>query len=428
MLAAEWHQRSSETRVRRTRTCTLAKQPVRILYVTGQSPWPPVVGSRIRSYNILRMLERNNDVTVALLNGTTEEVAAFRSDVQHSAVEVVPRIDLPRWRKCQTLTLQRYRRVFKSQTYGAFRQGLRALVEREQPDVLWFFRFNTVWNAGCDRYEIPVVCDVDDFESKAYGRAIQILPRIKRTAATLDYPWFVRAQGAVTRACDLLLVSNPEDVAEVAAATGRPVQVAPNGYDYSNAPDFDRQRRRRIVFYGSLWYEPNVDALRWFVRNVWPGIRKALPDVQLEVAGTLNPGVQVLDREPGVHLCGFVESIHSFVNDAALLVVPLRMGGGTRIKILEAWALGLPVVSTTLGCEGLDAADGETLMVADDPDEFCKACIELITSPRKGRDMAQRAFEFARPRFDWSVLAPRLEMALRSVVREPQDSATGRGL
>ncbi len=93
------------------------------------------------------------------------------------------------------------------------------------------------------------------------------------------------------------------------------------------------------------------------------------------------------------------------------------MGGGTRIKILEAWALGLPVVSTTVGCEGLDAEDEATVLVADDADGFAQACIRLLRSSDMGVEMATRAFEFARPRYDWEALAPRLEAAISDASR-----------
>ena len=154
------------------------------------------------------------------------------------------------------------------------------------------------------------------------------------------------------------------------------------------------------------------------MRDIWPKIREAIPDVLPDIAGATSPAVQFVDEEPGVHLCGFVESIRSFVDSAALSIVPLRMGGGTRIKILEAWALGLPVVSTTVSCEGLDAVNRETLIVADDPGSLSKACIDLVRSPTVGVDMARRAFEFAKPRFDWLALAPRLEEAIESATQQ----------
>lgn len=389
-----------------------------ILYVTGQSPWPPTVGSRMRSYSVVRLLAQQHEVAVALLNHATGEATAFEecAPCPHRRY-LVPRAPLSRWKYVRTVVLERHRLVLRSLSQGVYRDGLRHLVERVQPDLIWFFRLNAVWSAGCQQYAVPVVCDVDDLESKAYGRAISRLPHVRRMVARADSVLFTRAQHGAARNCDLLLVANPDDVEDAVALTGRPVQAAPNGYDYSVAPISERVPAHRIVFFGALGYGPNLDGLQWFVREIWPQIRRIVPDARLDIAGAAGPEVQRLAGEPGVRLCGFVESIRSFVADAALLAVPLRMGGGTRIKILEAWALGLPVVSTSLGCEGLGARDGETLLVADDSDSFARACARLMVEPPLGAGMARRAFEFARPRFDWGTLAPVLEEALSLAVR-----------
>ncbi|MCL5735678.1 MAG: glycosyltransferase family 4 protein [Actinobacteria bacterium] len=298
-------------------------------------------------------------------------------------------------------------------------------MEYEKPDVLWFFRLNSVWASGCDRYDVPVIGDMDDFESRAHYRGIRLLPRAKRIAAMFDYPLFVRAQRAAAQTCDLVLVANSGDVDSVSAMTGRRVRHAPNGFDYSTPPDFEQVRAPRIVFYGSLGYEPNIDGLRWFVREVWPQVRAAFPGVRMEIAGKPTAEAQTFASEPDIHLCGFVQSIPSFVTGGALLVVPLRSGSGTRIKVLEAWALGLPVVSTSVGCEGLDAVDGETALIADDPHRFAQACIDLLCSPDRGQTMARQAYEFAKERFDWLTLAPGLEDAVASVTRTGRASGGG---
>lgn len=403
---------------------------MKILYVTGQSPWPPTVGSRLRSYNMLRLLTQQHEVMVALLNNTPEEASDFEEgDPCPYDRRLVPGEPQSRGRYIRTVLFERYRSVLQSLGQGTHREGLRTLVTLVRPDLVWFFRLNAVWRSGCARFAVPVVCDVDDLESRAYDRAIRLLPSVKRALARVDSPLFVRAQREAAHNCDLLLVSNPDDVDETVALTGRSTRVAPNGYDFSVAPVFGRAPAQRIVFYGALRYGPNIDGLQWFVRSIWPTIRRVLPDAQLDIAGTADSAVQRFADEPGVRVCGFVESIRAFVDDAALLVVPLRMGGGTRIKILEAWALGLPVVSTSVGCEGLGARHGETLMVADDPDSFARACVSLIIEPRLGQDMARRAFEFARSRFGWEALAPVLEEALSFATRNRSTrvgSETGR--
>jgi glycosyltransferase involved in cell wall biosynthesis len=344
-------------------------------------------------------------------------VALFQRDVEINLHDrrVVARQGVSRGRWARTVTLERQRPALGSVAHALFRGGFESVLSSGQYDVVWYVKLNAVWLTGCLALSTPSVCDVDDFEAKTYSRAISLLPAPQRALATLDYRLLVRAQRRAAEACDLLLFANPEDVAAATAMTGRRARAVPNGYDFSMPPDFDRPRNARVVFIGALGYRPNLDGLRWFVREVWPGIRRTVPGARLDVGGASTAETDSLDGEPGVRLCGFVDDIAAFVEDAAVLVVPLRMGGGTRIKILEAWARGLPVVSTSVGCEGLRAENGVHLKVADKASDFEAACVGLLRDPAEGRIMARKSFEHGRLNFDWSVVDKELQEALETV-------------
>lgn len=171
---------------------------------------------------------------------------------------------------------------------------------------------------------------------------------------------------------------------------------APDGAPGGNpAPAFD------FLLVGSFGYPPNADAAIFFVEDVWPRIRSQCgPDVSLGLVGSLPPEpVKALRARPGIHVLGFVPELDSLYRRAKVAVVPLRAGGGTRIKIIEAWAHGVPVVSTAVGAEGLDARPDKDLLIADDPDRLADACAKLWHEPELRARLAETAAARFRDRY-----------------------------
>jgi glycosyltransferase involved in cell wall biosynthesis len=150
-----------------------------------------------------------------------------------------------------------------------------------------------------------------------------------------------------------------------------PTPAMPAGRDTVGAPP-------TVSIIGQLHYPPNADAAEFFVRDVLPRLRQRVPDVEVRLVGEPSPSVAALGEADGVTVTGLVPDIMTELGRADLCAVPVRFGGGTRIKILEAFAHRIPVVSTTLGAEGLDAVDGEHLLMADGADEFADACAALL--------------------------------------------------
>jgi glycosyltransferase involved in cell wall biosynthesis len=150
-------------------------------------------------------------------------------------------------------------------------------------------------------------------------------------------------------------------------------------------------------------WSPNEDAVRFFVHEILPRIRQAVPDATLTVVGrNPSPGLVALAaREPGVTVTGRVEDVRPYMDRAALYVVPIRIGGGTRLKIFEAMAMGLPVVSTRVGAEGLPVRDGRDVVLADAPAAFASAAIRLLTDETRARTLGQAGCRTVRERYGW---------------------------
>jgi glycosyltransferase involved in cell wall biosynthesis len=197
---------------------------------------------------------------------------------------------------------------------------------------------------------------------------------------------------------------------------GDKVVTVPNGVDLEAVTRFDGKRvRGQLVYPGSLTYEPNMDACVWFVENVMPRIRKERPDARLVITGKLPANVpEVLRDVASVDLRGLVPSVQPVVGESDVCVVPLRRGGGTRLKILEAFAIGTPIVSTTIGAEGIAARSGEHLVLADSPDAFAREVIALLGDDARRARLADAGRGLVEREYAWERVIDKLDDLLNA--------------
>jgi glycosyltransferase involved in cell wall biosynthesis len=200
-----------------------------------------------------------------------------------------------------------------------------------------------------------------------------------------------------------------------------PIRVVPNGVD----TEFFRlgteaERPLELLFTGAMNYAPNADGVAHFCAEILPRIRAVVPDVSLSVVGRdPPPRIQSLARG-GVTITGTVPDVRPWMNRAAVFVVPLRVGGGTRLKILEALASGRAVVSTSLGCEGLDVKHGDNILVADTPAAFADAVVRCLRDPGLRRELGARGRALVEQRYRWDAIGLGLSRFLGEL-RESSD-------
>jgi glycosyltransferase involved in cell wall biosynthesis len=197
-------------------------------------------------------------------------------------------------------------------------------------------------------------------------------------------------------------------------AIRQPVHVVPTGVDTDYfTPQRSSPDSRGLVFTGSMDWLPNEDAMTFFCRDVLPLVRAAEPAASLTIVGRTPTGaVSALASGDAVRVTGRVEDVRPYMQEAAVYVVPLRIGGGTRLKIFEAMAMGKAVVSTTVGAEGLPIQNGEHLLLADTPAAFASAVIDLLRNPARRVQLGSAARTLVVDRYDWSAVAAELESAL----------------
>ena len=173
---------------------------------------------------------------------------------------------------------------------------------------------------------------------------------------------------------------------------------------------------RTVVFFGLMSYMPNIDGATWFIQDIWPRIADANPDARCKIIGG-SPSPQLLALAgPRIEFTGFVPDLRPHLAEAAAVIVPLRLGGGTRLKIVEAMAMGKAMVSTTLGAEGIDAVAGRDILIEDQPDAFADAVIQLLAEPDLATRIGHSARQLSEARYAWSAAAKALEGFYRQIL------------
>jgi polysaccharide biosynthesis protein PslH len=221
-----------------------------------------------------------------------------------------------------------------------------------------------------------------------------------------------------------LVCSERERQVLLARSPGATIRVVENGVDAGGPVPVPKARleRRDLVFVGSMDYHANIDAALYFAREIWPALHQRRPDLRFVIVGSRpTPEVLALGRQAGIVVTGTVDSVGPYYDAALAAVVPLRVGSGTRLKVLEAMAAGVPVISTSLGAEGLAVTEGKHLILADTPAAFTSAVVRLAGDDAEWMQIAIAGRELAASRYDWSGIAASLYEFYEEVI-----SARGR--
>lgn len=201
------------------------------------------------------------------------------------------------------------------------------------------------------------------------------------------------------------------------------IHVIANGVDIESRPfdtNIEKHTIKNILFCGTLDYAPNIEAVIWFYNEVFPLIKKAIPQIKFTVIGKLNkPGpFEKLQQDPSVDFIGFVEDVVPYYLSTSILVVPLLSGSGTRLKILEAMSMGSPVVSTSVGAEGLEVSDGVHLLIANEADKFANQVVKLLNSSVLFKDIQLAAYELVKSKYDWKVIGNRMNTYINTLLNQ----------
>jgi glycosyltransferase involved in cell wall biosynthesis len=232
-----------------------------------------------------------------------------------------------------------------------------------------------------------------------------------------QYERMLRYEERVCQAVKRIVAVSRDDARAMQSLYGIPdVAAVPTGVDLDHFAPHSRmsQPTTDLVFLGSMDWRPNIDGVRWFAADILPLIRRRLPDCSLAVVGRLPTGEirRLAEADARIQVTGTVPDVRPYLWESAVSIVPLRVGGGTRLKIYEAMAARVPVVSTSIGAEGLDVRDGENIALADSPEAFAERCLALLGAAEVRRKQAQAAWEMVSACYSWEVVARKFEQLL----------------
>lgn len=288
-----------------------------------------------------------------------------------------------------------------------------------------------IWR--CKGQGVPTTLDLDDIESLSLERYLAFSSLRPRTAPgrmlrRMDLHRLRKYERRVLPRFNACIVCSEVDKKRILRQrlSDHP-WVVENAVDttYFRPGNDQGQPASDIVFVGNMGYEPNIDAVRYFAREILPIIRSQVPACRFIIVGK-EPGEIVNAQADGhtVLVTGAVEDVRPYYECAAVSVAPIRFGGGTRIKILEAMAMGKAVVSTTIGIEGIPAANGREAVIADDPGGFAKACIELLRDVERANELGRNARSFVCRRFDRPIIEHKIQSYFESILRDRTSEKT----
>lgn len=404
-----------------------ASRKLRVLVLDEALPYPPDSGKRLRTWNLLRQLAPRHDITLlAHGDGDARREAEARQALQAAGLTVRTVAALPDPRGT-ALYAGLLRNCASPWPYSVAKHHTHRFGQAVRTELA-----NTVYDAvqvEWTPYASYLLRSspsgaVPAFLIASHNIEAQIWERRAQVAGPAS-AWYFRWQAAKMRRFETRAFAAAQcvtGVSELDAATAhqlgaRRVGLVANGVDlgYFQPQPGEPPASQEIVFVGALDWFPNQDAVEFFAGQVMPLIHAVMPEARFRVVGRRPPAAWPARLGPGVDLVGEVADVRPELHRAAVAVAPLRIGGGSRIKILEALAMEKAVVATTVGAEGLNLEPGTHLQLADSTDALAARVLELLRAPRAAREMGRRGAAMVRTRYGWEQSARALEQAWRDV-------------
>jgi polysaccharide biosynthesis protein PslH len=392
---------------------------MKILFLSRWFPYPPNNGSKLRVFNLLQGLAQHHQVSLISFSDNTEvDGSTYKLQSICKEAHVVP------WKPYKPNSWRAYLgylhiwpRSFVDTFAPQMAYAIKAALSSNNFDLVIASQFDT---AAYSRYFDSLPALFEEIElGVLYEQYKMVRTPIKRMRYAITWKKHRRFLANLLPAFQACTVVSEQErrllQSEIKDHGNTRLVVIPNCINLSDYNDIpENHKPETLIFTGSFTYSANYEAMLWFVEKVFPIVREKVPLVKLIITG--DSGGRRLPHVDNVHLTGFVPDIRPLISSAAVSLAPIWTGGGTRLKILEAIALRTPVVATSKGAEGLDVQHEVHLLIADTPESYAEAILQLLKNPNLGRKIAGNAYDLVKKKYDWEVVMPQFLDLVESLV------------
>lgn len=399
---------------------------MKILHIFPYSPIPPTFGGALRVYNLIKQMSKNHEVT--LLTFGDEIVKDQLKKHFKNSIKEIYTCDIP-WGLIRKRFLQLRSLTSKHSYFNlvAKHKQMQVLIDeitsKNNFDIIQFeFPNMANYRINSDSLKIIDAHNVEHiifYHQWKYSKSI-----IRKIFYKLEYKKLQKDEVNLCQNQDALFVTSDNDVKLFNELVPQiPKYVIPNGVDTEYYHPYNQEPEpNTLVFTGTLSYIPNSDAALYFIDNILPIIKKQIPDVKLYIVGNRPPKSLIQKSSSDIIITGYVNDVRPYVWKSSIFIVPLRMGSGTRLKVLEAFAMKKPVVSTTIGAEGIETTNGENILIADEPKNFAENIIRLLRDKQLQQNLATSGYELVKNKYDWNIIGQKLDDAYNEIYSRDNSS------